>query len=78
MLPSRGYLAIAFPLGNPGAWLIHCHIAWHASQGFAFEFVENKHSIDVGYDEKATFYDTCKTWDQHSPYMPFKQDDSGI
>lgn len=34
-----GYLAIAFKPDNPGAWLVHCHIAWHASSG-AFSFHE--------------------------------------
>ena len=25
-LPNRGYMVIAFPTDNPGAWLMHCHI----------------------------------------------------
>ncbi|KAK3210383.1 hypothetical protein GRF29_44g2571027 [Pseudopithomyces chartarum] len=29
LLPGGGWLAIAFPTDNPGAWLLHCHIAWH-------------------------------------------------
>ncbi len=33
MLPGGGYLALAFKPDNPGAWLMHCHIAWHASSG---------------------------------------------
>ncbi|KAF2205521.1 hypothetical protein GQ43DRAFT_362220, partial [Delitschia confertaspora ATCC 74209] len=33
MLPAGGYLAIAFKPDNPGAWVLHCHIAWHASSG---------------------------------------------
>ncbi|KAL2186175.1 hypothetical protein L209DRAFT_743540 [Thermothelomyces heterothallicus CBS 203.75] len=38
-------LAIAFRLDSPGAWLVHCHIVWHASQGLALEFVENQSRI---------------------------------
>jgi len=33
LLPSNGYLAIAFKPDNPGVWLLHCHIAWHSSSG---------------------------------------------
>lgn len=33
MLPEGGYIAIAIRADNPGVWLIHCHIAWHASAG---------------------------------------------
>lgn len=35
MLPGGGFLAIAFKPDNPGAWLLHCHIAWHASSGMS-------------------------------------------
>ncbi len=28
MLPAWGWLAVAFQVGNPGAWLFHCHVAW--------------------------------------------------
>jgi FtsP/CotA-like multicopper oxidase with cupredoxin domain len=33
MLPGAGYLVMAFKADNPGAWLCHCHIAWHTSEG---------------------------------------------
>lgn len=33
LLPEQGYIAIAMRADNPGAWLIHCHIAWHSSGG---------------------------------------------
>ena len=33
LLPANGYLIIAFKSDNPGSWLMHCHIAWHASAG---------------------------------------------
>jgi len=29
MLLANGYLVIAFITDNTGAWLMHCHIAWH-------------------------------------------------
>lgn len=36
LLPANGYIAIAFKPDNPGAWLMHCHIAWHASAGKSY------------------------------------------
>ena len=28
-----GYLVVEFVTDNPGVWPLHCHIAWHVSQG---------------------------------------------
>ncbi|KAI9647765.1 hypothetical protein NHQ30_004153 [Ciborinia camelliae] len=39
ILPQNGYLVIGFEMDNPGAWLLHCHISWHASSGMAVQFV---------------------------------------
>lgn len=33
LMPARGYLVLAFLTDNPGTWLMHCHIGWHASMG---------------------------------------------
>lgn len=33
IVPAGGWVAVAFRPDNPGAWLVHCHIAWHASSG---------------------------------------------
>lgn len=40
MLPAGGWLVLAFETDNPGAWLMHCHIAWHVSEGLAVQFLE--------------------------------------
>ncbi|KXJ93673.1 multicopper oxidase-domain-containing protein [Microdochium bolleyi] len=42
LLPSDGYLVIAFKTDNPGSWLLHCHIAYHASYGLAFQILERR------------------------------------
>lgn len=78
VLPPNGYLAIAFQLDNPGAGLVHCHIAWHSSQGLAFEFIESRKSISIGQTDRKIFDRTCAAWDDWSPSSPFPQDDSGI
>ncbi|KAJ2892353.1 uncharacterized protein MKZ38_009949 [Zalerion maritima] len=76
-LPGNGYLAIAFELDNPGAWLVHCHIAWHASEGLALEFVESQGQIAVGMTDSDIFMDQCDAWADWYPDV-FVQEDSGI
>lgn len=33
LLPAGEDITIACKPDNPGAWLMHCHVAWHASAG---------------------------------------------
>ncbi|KAK3303048.1 multicopper oxidase-domain-containing protein [Chaetomium strumarium] len=75
-LPAGGYLALAFQLDNPGAWLTHCHIAWHASQGLSLELVENQAQIVADPTDRGVFDDICKSWSMFKPV--YEQDDSGI
>lgn len=77
-LPGNGYLAIAFKLDNPGSWLLHCHIAWHASEGLAMQFVESQSSIAIGMSDTDIFEDTCANWNAYTPTELFAEDDSGI
>lgn len=79
MLPPHGYLAVAIQLDNPGAWLVHCHIAWHASMGLALEILESADSISVSSTERKTFDDTCKSWSNwwNKP-APWPKEDSGV
>ncbi|KXJ91823.1 multicopper oxidase-domain-containing protein [Microdochium bolleyi] len=42
LLPNGGYVIIAFKADNPGNWLLHCHIAYHASEGLAFQVLERQ------------------------------------
>ena len=43
--PLNGHVVIAFQVNNPGAWLLHCHIAWHASSGLGIQFIEQPRKI---------------------------------
>jgi FtsP/CotA-like multicopper oxidase with cupredoxin domain len=45
VLPSASYLVNAFYTNNPGVWLLHCHIGWHTSEGFALQIVERYSEI---------------------------------
>ncbi|KAI8944818.1 multicopper oxidase [Xylaria longipes] len=77
MLPASGYLVIAFETDNPGVWLMHCHIGWHTSEGFALQFIER-------YDEIAALTDsdsltsTCDAWSTFQDSNSITQEDSGV
>ena len=48
-----------------GAWIIHCHIAFHASSGLAMQVVENAHLIPaLQKDREADMKHTCDKWNE--------------
>lgn len=57
---------------------MHCHIAWHASQGLALQFVESESDIAVSMTDTAAFEDSCSAWNDYMPTEFYMQDDSGI
>ncbi|EHL02014.1 putative Laccase [Glarea lozoyensis 74030] len=76
---NQGYLAIAIYTNNPGVWLMHCHIAWHVSQGLGVQFVERPDEIlrdqHVGLEAMNS---SCAAWDKWYAGTQFKQPDSGL
>ncbi|KUI63476.1 Laccase [Cytospora mali] len=81
MLPAAGWLLLAFKTDNPGAWLMHCHIAWHVAGGLSVTFLERLGDYRAGMN--ATDIDVlnsqCTAWDNYFPADdPYPQDDSGI
>ncbi|KAH6695650.1 laccase precursor [Plectosphaerella plurivora] len=80
-LPGGGYIAIAFEIDNPGAWICHCHIAWHASEGLSLELVESEAAIPSSAgvkDWKTIGEPMCNSWAEFYKGSEFKQEDSGI
>ena len=77
MLPEAGYLVIAFPQDNPGVWLLHCHVGWHTSQGFALQLLEQVGDITSTVD-RSTLDGTCKRWKEFATKNNIIQDDSGV
>lgn len=73
---------------HPGAWLLHCHIAFHASSGMALQILENTHRIN--YDitgDRQYIEENCKKWTEwrNDPMNLWDkdnpdrfQDDSGV
>lgn len=42
-IPDGGYTIIRFLADNPGYWLFHCHIEFHAEIGMALIFKVGEH-----------------------------------
>ncbi|KAI8630931.1 multicopper oxidase [Xylariaceae sp. FL1651] len=80
ILNAGGFLAMAFRPDNPGAWLLHCHIAWHASSGLALQILVQPNNMT---DFNGNLNETkrvCDNWNQ-SPLaadISQLQVDSGI
>ncbi|EPQ65769.1 Bgt-1212 [Blumeria graminis f. sp. tritici] len=80
MMPAVGYIVLAILTDNPGAWLVHCHIAWHASEGFALQFLEREDEIEStpGIVDTKSLNELCEAWDKHIDKVGILQDDSGV
>jgi hypothetical protein len=83
--PLNGYVWIAFQVNNPGTWLIHCHIAWHASSGLALQFIEQPRKIKGLLERNKAvgqLGDRCEKWSQWYRTVNEKkgalQEDSGV
>jgi hypothetical protein len=79
MLPAKGWLLLAFRTDNPGAWLFHCHIAWHVSGGLGVTFLERAADLRAGLSDadKDDFNRVCAEWSAYAPSAPPKVD-SGL
>ncbi|CAG8959121.1 hypothetical protein HYFRA_00012984 [Hymenoscyphus fraxineus] len=77
MLPAGGFVVMAFLTDNPGAWLMHCHIGWHASEGFAIQMVERVSEIPAITDFNS-MNDVCNKWDSYVAVSGVEREDSGI
>ncbi|ETS73657.1 hypothetical protein PFICI_14603 [Pestalotiopsis fici W106-1] len=77
MLPASGYLVMAWETDNPGVWLLHCHIGWHTSEGFALQFVERFDEIADMMDSTYVS-DQCDAWSTFQDENSIEQIDSGI
>ncbi|KAK2037867.1 multicopper oxidase [Colletotrichum somersetense] len=77
MLPASGYLVIGFYTDNPGVWLMHCHIGWHTSLGFALQLIERPNEI-AAITNTDKMNDTCAKWNTYALEKSVHQEDSGV
>ncbi|KAI1339404.1 multicopper oxidase-domain-containing protein [Xylariaceae sp. FL0016] len=67
LLPANGFIVIAFKADNPGSWLMHCHIARHASEGLALQILERQGDANALWPQDsspqiAEAQRVCKNW----------------
>lgn len=77
-MPARGFLVLAFETDNPGSWLMHCHIGWHTSMGFALQILEGQSLIEDTVKDECALYGTCANWKTWAAQNNFMQHDSGV
>ncbi|AEO58496.1 extracellular laccase, lcc1 [Thermothelomyces thermophilus ATCC 42464] len=80
MLPAFGWVVLAFRADNPGAWLFHCHIAWHVSGGLGVVYLERADDLRGAVsDADADDLDRlCADWRHYWPTNPYPKSDSGL
>ncbi|CEL09729.1 hypothetical protein ASPCAL12860 [Aspergillus calidoustus] len=79
VLPGNGYLVMAWETDNPGAWLMHCHIGWHTTEGFALQFVERYDEVRKGgIIDARQLKRTCNLWNGYDEEFGIEQHDSGV
>nr|1GW0_A Chain A, LACCASE-1 [Melanocarpus albomyces]1GW0_B Chain B, LACCASE-1 [Melanocarpus albomyces]2IH8_A Chain A, Laccase-1 [Melanocarpus albomyces]2IH8_B Chain B, Laccase-1 [Melanocarpus albomyces]2IH9_A Chain A, Laccase-1 [Melanocarpus albomyces]2IH9_B Chain B, Laccase-1 [Melanocarpus albomyces]3FU7_B Chain B, Laccase-1 [Melanocarpus albomyces]3FU9_A Chain A, Laccase-1 [Melanocarpus albomyces]3FU9_B Chain B, Laccase-1 [Melanocarpus albomyces]3QPK_A Chain A, Laccase-1 [Melanocarpus albomyce len=80
MLPAGGWLLLAFRTDNPGAWLFHCHIAWHVSGGLSVDFLERPADLRqrISQEDEDDFNRVCDEWRAYWPTNPYPKIDSGL
>jgi FtsP/CotA-like multicopper oxidase with cupredoxin domain len=62
-VPQGGWTVIGFQTDNPGAWIMHCHIIWHADGGMALQYIEQPSAIDAaGYYGSTSFQNECAAY----------------
>ncbi|WEW59691.1 hypothetical protein PRK78_005171 [Emydomyces testavorans] len=89
LVPAGGFVVIAFKADNPGSWVMHCHIAWHASLGLALQILERQSDFKTALQNDPRdireMERVCRNWNawyknpaNHWDPNMFFQEDSGI
>ncbi|OCT52534.1 Laccase-1 [Cladophialophora carrionii] len=64
--PQGGWTVIGFQTDNPGAWVMHCHIIWHADGGMALQYIEQPSAIPAtDYYTSESFQSECAAYDAY-------------
>ena len=77
LVPAYGYLVISFFADNPGAWPLHCHVAWHVSNGLYVTVLERPDDI-AKLHIPSTLAQTCRDWGAYTNTTVIDQIDSGL
>ncbi|KAL6709371.1 hypothetical protein ACN47E_001778 [Coniothyrium glycines] len=71
------FMVLQFEQDNPGAWPLHCHLAWHVSGGLFMQVLERPEDI-MNQDFDADVFELCDKWDAYTANNPPNQIDSGL
>ncbi|TVY90039.1 oxidoreductase [Lachnellula willkommii] len=77
ILPANGYMVLQFTADNPGAWPLHCHIAWHVSAGLYVTVLERPDDI-ANLQIPSVVAQTCRDWSAFTNTTVLDQIDSGL
>ena len=61
ILRGAGYMVLQIDADNPGAWPLHCHIAWHVSAGLYVTVLERPADI-AKLRIPSIMAQTCRDW----------------
>lgn len=78
ILQPNGYVVVQWNQDNPGAWVFHCHIAWHLSLGMALQVLENPAYILKSLSLPSSVSQVCKDWSAYTNTNVVDQIDSGL
>lgn len=73
---TAGYTVIGFQTDNPGAWLMHCHIAWHVDGGLALQWIERPDDMK-SYAAASDFKNECDAYAAYEAKSPAFRKTSG-
>jgi len=63
---TSGWTVIGFQTDNPGAWVMHCHLIWHADGGMGLQFLERLAEITASkYYNSAQFQNECAAYEAY-------------
>lgn len=77
IVPAGGYIVLQIEADNPGAWPLHCHIAWHVSAGLYITVVERPDDI-AKLKIPSIMAQTCRDWAAFTNTNVVDQIDSGL
>ncbi|RDW65055.1 hypothetical protein BP6252_10706 [Coleophoma cylindrospora] len=77
ILPANGYMVLQLTADNPGAWPLHCHIAWHVSAGLYVTVLERPADI-ANLNIPYIMAQTCRDWSAYTNSTVVDQIDSGL
>jgi hypothetical protein len=74
---NGGHLVLQIAADNPGAWPLHCHIAWHVSAGLYVTVLERPADIQ-NLPIPSIMAQTCRDWAKFTNTTIIDQIDSGL